>query len=162
MSCLGKQPDSEHLALESPFACAGSCMADYPSRVVVDSMAMRAARCLFAVQCLSGRLLGCVDTIDAFSPTCRESGQWLMHNTMHSRIKANGGRVGWLRRLMMGSNGGYWGYHARLCRLRSAEMEINVTLTLPRGSHTPIRPIMQRLSSKKSTHRQKSADDIGT
>ena len=54
MSCLDKQPDSEHLALESPFACAGSCMADHPSRVVVDSKAMRAVSCSFAVKGLSG------------------------------------------------------------------------------------------------------------
>ena len=50
-------------------------------------------------------LLGCVDIVDAFSPTCRESEQRLVYNTAYSRIRAKGRRIGRLQRLGEGIYG---------------------------------------------------------
>ena len=111
---------------------------------------------------LPGRLAGCVDIIDAFSPTCRESRQWLLHNAVYGRMKAGGRNFGWLRRLVMGSCGRHLGHHARLCRMESVEMGIYGALASPRVSYTPIHPIMHQASSRKSTHRPKSVDNIDT
>jgi len=49
--------------------------------------------------------LGCVGILDVFSPTCRDFGQWLLHNTMYDRIKAKGRRLGWLQRLTAAIHG---------------------------------------------------------
>ena len=64
--------------------------------------------------CLTGLLPGCVDIIDAFSPTCRESGRWLMHNTTYSRIEGKVRRPGWLQRLITGIHDQYLGRSASL------------------------------------------------
>ena len=111
---------------------------------------------------LPGRLAGCVDMIDAFFPTCRESGRGLLHIAVYSRIEAKSRSFEWLQRLTTGIYGEYMGYRAMVCRFESVEMGIYGALASPRVSYTPIHPIMHQASSRKSTHRQKSVDNIDT
>ncbi len=85
-----------------------------------------------------------------------------MHNSAYSRIEARGRSVGWLQPCMMGIHGCDLGHYANICRPRPAEMGPYGTSILPHGVYTPIRPIIQQPSSRKSTHRQKSVDNTDT
>jgi len=112
--------------------------------------------------CLPGRLAGCVDMIDAFFPTCRESGRGLLHIAVYSRIEAKSRSLEWLQRLTAGIYGEYMGYRAMICRFESVEMGIYGAFTLPGAPYAPIHPIMQQPLSSKSTCRQESVYNVDT
>ena len=111
---------------------------------------------------LPGRLAGCVDVIDAFFPTCREPGGWLLHTAVYSRIEAKSRSLEWLQRLTAGIYGEYMGYRAMICRFESVQMGIYGAFALPCAAYARIHPIMQQPLSSKSTCRQKSVYNVDT
>lgn len=83
------------------------------------------AACQWRIAHLPG-LSGPVDIIDAFCPTCREFGRWLMYNTAYSCIKAMDRRIGQLQRPTLGRHGRHLGPCATLLHISPDVMGIYV------------------------------------